>query len=167
MNIMTAAPSETLPTRLPQTYFVLNSKGEVKIGFSTNLRARLAALEMSAGERLSLLRMIPGGRATERWLHKRYAPLRQIGEWFTFCPTMLEVIPPDEIPTRKKQVIRRDVRLTCKERVKASIERAADIGISGTARLTLLAQSLNDEEADALVNLMLSELSLPTSGSAQ
>jgi len=151
--------------KLPQTYFVLNSKGAVKIGFSTNLDARLAALETSAGERLSVLRTIPGGRPTERWLHKRYASLRQMGEWFTFCPTMMEIVPPDEMPDRKTEIIRRDVRLTCKERVKASVERAADIGVSGTALLTLLAQSLNDEEADALVDLILSELSLsPTGG---
>jgi hypothetical protein len=153
--------------RLPQTYIVLNSKGAVKIGFSTNLDARLAALETSSGERLSVLRTIPGGSSTERWLHKRYAPLRLMGEWFTFCPSMMEIIPPDEIPARRTQVIRRDIRLTCKERVKASLERAGDIGISGTARLTLLAQALNDEEADALVDLILSGISLSSSGGSQ
>jgi hypothetical protein len=149
--------------RLPQTYMLLNSKGAVKIGFSTDLIARRASLEASSGERLSVIRTFSGGRATERWLHKRYADHRTVGEWFTFCPSMMQVIPPDEIPVRPKKVIRRDVRLTCKERVKATTERARDIGITGTARLTLIAQALNDEEANAAVEMILAGLSLPTS----
>jgi len=63
--------------------------GPVKIGWSTDVDDRLRAIQTGSPVALALLRTIDAHPIGERLLHQQYAHLRQRGEWFTFCPTML------------------------------------------------------------------------------
>ena len=54
----------------------------VKIGFSTNVAKRLAALQTSQPHKLRLLAVVEGDLSTESALHARFAELRHQGEWF-------------------------------------------------------------------------------------
>ena len=64
--------------------------GQVKIGWSRNLPERLMALQ--APSAVNVIRVIEGGRQTEAWLHRHFAEVRRIGEWFDFHPEMLQIV---------------------------------------------------------------------------
>lgn len=73
-------------------YFIrLGSR--VKIGFSTNVRSRLADLPHE-----QVLGVIPGTFADENRLHKQFAHLRTTGEWFRAEPELLEFIAKNAKP---------------------------------------------------------------------
>lgn len=64
-------------------YFIANG-GRVKIGFTTNLKSRLAALALRSDSVLLALR---GGPELERALHARFAKYRNGNtEWFEMAP---------------------------------------------------------------------------------
>jgi hypothetical protein len=86
-------------------YFAADSNGSVKIGRARDVERRLRSLETSHTEALRLLRVVDGGPATERWLHRKFAAQRIRGEWFSYCPEMMTVRPPDEIPPKPKQIV--------------------------------------------------------------
>jgi hypothetical protein len=69
----------------------------VKLGFSENVKSRLVGLQTASFIKLRLLRVIDGGRATERWLHQAYDHLWVEREWFRFDPSMLEIVPPIDL----------------------------------------------------------------------
>lgn len=145
--------------RLPQAasvvYFIQSAiTGSVKIGWTTDLAARLAGLQTGHDGALFVVRQIQGGRATERWLHRRFASLRLRGEWFEYCPEMLTIIPPDEIIAPAKVTIRRDVRLTLSERLQESIQNGEAIGLSSKQILTTFVTKLTDEEAEQVLSLI-------------
>ena len=138
-------------------YFVQNeATGSVKIGHSTDLQMRLSSLQTSADADLRVIRTVPGGRAVERWFHKRFAHLHIKGEWFAFTACMLTEIAPDEIPVRKSVVIRRDVRLTAGERLRASFEAASGMGSSHRETLLMACTALHEDEALAVINALKS-----------
>ena len=56
----------------------------VKIGWTTNLRQRMSALQTGCPERLLLIGSVPGRQYQEREIHKLFAPLRARGEWFRY-----------------------------------------------------------------------------------
>jgi hypothetical protein len=58
--------------------------GVVKIGTTKSINTRLATLRVSSPHHLKLIGTIPGGRALERRLHKRYSQDRKAGEWFNY-----------------------------------------------------------------------------------
>lgn len=62
--------------------------GEVKIGISRNVAARVAQLQTASGAALKLLACFPGDRDAEAGLHARFARDRRTGEWFTFSPAI-------------------------------------------------------------------------------
>lgn len=80
----------------------VGENGPVKIGISWNVAWRLRDLQYrTARERLHLLRVIEGGRWTERWLHWRFAALMvRRREWFAFHPDMLTVEVPKSVHPR-------------------------------------------------------------------
>lgn len=69
-----------------QVVYVIGQPGSriAKIGTTSNLRARLRALQTGHPFRLEVLWSCPGGRRLESWLHKGLAPRRLEGEWFDF-----------------------------------------------------------------------------------
>lgn len=72
-------------------------EGSVKIGLAQDVGRRVASLQTASPVYLSVIRIYPGGRQTERWLHERFAANRLNGEWFDFVPEMLTAEPPAEV----------------------------------------------------------------------
>jgi hypothetical protein len=62
-------------------YFLAADKA-VKVGYTTHLRSRLAALSTANADELRLVGVLPGDRALERLCHKRLVGHRVRGEWF-------------------------------------------------------------------------------------
>ena len=63
-------------------YFLRNAdRTAIKIGTTIRLSARLKTLAAEHGE-LEVLAVIDGGRDQEKGLHRRFADLRTVGEWF-------------------------------------------------------------------------------------
>lgn len=62
-------------------YFIA-AKDRVKIGRTTNLRARLSSLQIANPAALRLIGAIPGGPLVERSIQKELAAFAVSGEWF-------------------------------------------------------------------------------------
>jgi hypothetical protein len=69
-----------------QVVYVIGQPGHqiAKVGTTSNLRARLRAIQTGHPFRLQVLWACPGGRRLEAWLHEGLAPRRLQGEWFDF-----------------------------------------------------------------------------------
>lgn len=78
--------------RVADVYFVqLGRRGLIKIGYSTDLNARVRAL-VSGHPSLRLIGSIPGTRLDEAAWHKQWQHLRSTGEWFRPHPTLVNAI---------------------------------------------------------------------------
>ena len=73
-------------------YFIRAESGPIKIGIALDPAERLAGLQISHFEKLSLLTTAPGGIRLETKLHHRFAHLRIRGEWFRPAPELLAEI---------------------------------------------------------------------------
>lgn len=80
--------------------YYVERDGYIKIGMTTNLEKRLKNLAnggtasppgMTIGP-VTLLASHGGGRASEKYMHRRFADLRLAGEWFRSSPELLEHI---------------------------------------------------------------------------
>lgn len=56
--------------------------GRIKIGTTIQLSYRLKQLASEFGDDLEVLAIIDGDRPEERQLHRKFAHLRTVGEWF-------------------------------------------------------------------------------------
>ena len=84
--------ASVLPKRgIGVVYFVRRSCGAIKIGLSWDLERRLIALRSQWGK-LELLATMPGDRATERALHRRFAEEALGREWFIPSPRLYATI---------------------------------------------------------------------------
>ena len=90
-------------------YFAKREDGLVKIGTSGNVKHRIMALSSKHKMSFDLLRKIGGGIEVERWVHEQFAPLRLFGEFFTFHPNMMSIIPPNWVIDAESDV--RDARI--------------------------------------------------------
>lgn len=64
-------------------YFIGGVKtGLVKIGHSTDAKFRLMGMQVGSPDDLVLLMTLPGGKAEEEELHRRFGYCRVRGEWF-------------------------------------------------------------------------------------
>ncbi len=82
-------------------YFISDGNGSVKIGHSWTPEQRLREMQAGSTYALKLMRVIKGGKAVEKWLHKRYASRRIRGEWFHLDQEMKVIIPPVELLPKK------------------------------------------------------------------
>lgn len=74
-------------------YFIQGAEGTpIKIGFSSDVRERLAALQTAHHCKLRILGGISGSQAVEAALHRRFARYRVEGEWFLACEEILSFI---------------------------------------------------------------------------
>jgi len=75
-------------------YFIRSgARGPVKIGYTRkDPSARLADLQTGSPVRLRLLGFMPGAPADERSLHRRFASLRLLGEWFHPSRELLDAL---------------------------------------------------------------------------
>lgn len=79
------------PIKTGHIYFVAAGDA-IKIGFTRELKSRIASLQTSAVESLKLLGTIEGTLFEERKLHERFAQHRVRGEWFKSSPDLLAFI---------------------------------------------------------------------------
>jgi hypothetical protein len=88
-------------SRLPGTtnaprscvYFMQQaSGGPIKIGFTTNLAARVASIQTATPGAIRVLATIPGGSSLEGFLHWRFERDKIRGEWFAPSPELLQLI---------------------------------------------------------------------------
>ena len=63
-------------------YFAQQERGPIKVGWTTNIEGRLAALRTSASCRIDLLAEMDGDKRTESYIHSRLSDYRAHGEWF-------------------------------------------------------------------------------------
>jgi hypothetical protein len=63
--------------------------GLVKIGFSNNVHLRFNKMQTDNSDKLTILRILDGGKELEAVLHARFSALKVRGEWFTFSKAML------------------------------------------------------------------------------
>jgi hypothetical protein len=76
-----------------QVYVIQDGKtGSVKIGCSRDPSMRLAELQRSTPNRLTLLVAVPGTMRQERALHRRFKTAQLAGEWFTATREILDWI---------------------------------------------------------------------------
>jgi hypothetical protein len=74
--------SDEISSREPLVYFISAESDLIKIGYTTNLSARLRSLRTAHPNELRILLAIPGSRDDERELHRRFAEYRVGREWF-------------------------------------------------------------------------------------
>lgn len=64
-------------------YFLQNERTlAIKVGFTTNVKARIQHLRPASPDRLRLLGVIPGDQGVERQVHRNLGAHRLVGEWF-------------------------------------------------------------------------------------
>lgn len=74
-------------------YFILaDDLGLVKIGHADNVRTRLDSLRGMSPVGLTLIATIQGDQILERSLHKKFARLRDHGEWFRYTMEISQFI---------------------------------------------------------------------------
>jgi hypothetical protein len=72
-------------------YFVKRGE-EVKIGFTTDITNRLSNLNSGSSVDLTVLLMVPGTPALERYFHSKFAADRIGREWFRLADPVQEFI---------------------------------------------------------------------------
>lgn len=63
-------------------YFIQNSEGPIKIGYSKNVKTRFESLQSSNPDTLILLAEVKGNKTMEQELHNKFSHLKIRGEWF-------------------------------------------------------------------------------------
>lgn len=92
----------TLRDRGNVYYIRSEDSGRVKIGWSSNVPARLKSLQRASASRLTLLYSEPGTGRDEANLHERFRAHRVHGEWFEPSADLLahikqrKALPPRE-----------------------------------------------------------------------
>ncbi len=76
----------------PLIYFVSAEGDRIKIGYSTNLNARLRSLRTSHPNGLEVLLVFPGTGDDEKQLHVQFAEFWIGGEWFGNCVAIRDYI---------------------------------------------------------------------------
>jgi len=80
-----------LDTKDSVIYFVQRQNGDVKIGKTVNLDARLRAISYEHGD-IKLLGVINGGVTKERIIHWCFSDINVYGEWFKLTPGIKKII---------------------------------------------------------------------------
>lgn len=91
-------------------FFIVKSRGEIKIGQSSDPAERRRNLQTGSSEEIEILHVTRGGRKVEGDWHKRFARLRTGAgrEWFNADPALLDAIEQDRQrhPQDTEQLIR-------------------------------------------------------------
>ncbi len=83
---------DPLPIRRVVYFIHEAGSGLIKIGYTERLGARLTQLRTPTPHRLTVLLTIPGAREMEGAMHRRFAALRERGEWFRAGAELLSFI---------------------------------------------------------------------------
>lgn len=83
------------PAKIPtDLYFVETDCAErhIKIGITSNIKDRVATMQMHCPYKIVLLKLVPGCAHMEKDLHIRFASDRIVGEWFKRSDDLLAVV---------------------------------------------------------------------------
>lgn len=87
--------------------YFMKAGNVVKIGFTTNPRARLHSLQTGCADPAIIVKIVEGTRRKERYFHKRFEIYRLKGEWFDLRGMLAKYlercISPVALPTPKQQ----------------------------------------------------------------
>lgn len=94
------------------TIYVLRSDNLVKIGFTENLRARVASIIGAIPIPVEIVGHMPGDKSVEKHFHDRFAAHHFSGEWFVCTAAMMTVfdailtpgLPAIELEKKPKRV---------------------------------------------------------------
>lgn len=76
-----------------KVYFVrAGTLGPIKIGFASDVRKRLRALQTASAQQLRIIGTIDGQLRDEAAMHKQWAHLRMGGEWFRAEDELLDFV---------------------------------------------------------------------------
>lgn len=78
-------------SKVHSVYFLQRHDGLIKIGTTTDLQQRVAAITKSHGM-LTVIRVINGDAKVERKLHHKFSSLHSFGEWFRGTPELIAAI---------------------------------------------------------------------------
>lgn len=81
-----------LPLHKQWVYFAQVATGHIKIGTTTNVAHRLAALQHAHAEPVLMLAIMPGGHAHEALLHQIFDRDRDSGEWFSPSAELMALV---------------------------------------------------------------------------
>lgn len=74
-------------------YFIQDTETlAIKIGFTSDPTARIAALQTGNSSCLKILMVTPGERSDEADLHQRFAASRIAGEWFRPSTDLIQML---------------------------------------------------------------------------
>lgn len=74
-------------------YFIqIGDSGDIKIGYTNNIKKRLKELQTGSPKKLKLLGYIDGGRTKEQELHSQFKQYRVNGEWFRLHQEIVDYI---------------------------------------------------------------------------
>ena len=85
------APPRRPPRRRMNLYFI-RCGDAIKIGITSNIKARMRDLAVANARALRVLALIEAGRYEEIAVHQRFAALRISGEWFRASPELLAFV---------------------------------------------------------------------------
>lgn len=97
-------------------YFIQSENGgPIKIGYADDLAKRLVSLQTSRPDKLVVVASFVGTIAHEKELHARFSHVREMGEWFTPVPELMDLIR--DIGASGAYVTKRDLsrNVTCHE----------------------------------------------------
>lgn len=77
--------------RRGRVYFI-ESGGLIKIGFTENLKSRLATLTSDSSHPIDTLLVVWGPKSLEAKFHEKFSSTREHGEWFHKSPELLSFI---------------------------------------------------------------------------
>jgi hypothetical protein len=86
------ATEMAIAARDGSSVYFADASGQMKIGWSKKVGARIAQLQTGSAVPIKLLGTMAGGRALERRLHDQFAHLRLSGEWFVAAPELLDFV---------------------------------------------------------------------------
>jgi Meiotically up-regulated gene 113 len=139
-------------------YFAQLPSGAIKIGFSSQVDARLEYLEMELGQTLTLLKTIPGDRSVERKIHKRFTHLR-VGRTEQFKPgdDLLEFIARPVLVGMNPSTVEAPRRFGTLVRIADDV--ASDAKSVAALRGTSMAEYLSETLRPILKQTIIDELS--------
>lgn len=73
-------------------YFIQRPDGKIKIGTAKNVEKRLKQIQVSAGEKLEVVKVTRGGTELEAYLHRLFESSNHFGEWFNPDEPLLKLL---------------------------------------------------------------------------
>lgn len=88
-------------------YFVKDTlNGNIKIGYSSTLRTRIAGIKSGDGSNIELLFIIHGDKDTENYYHTKFYHDHIIGDWFRPSEDLMKFINEQLSKTSKEDLIK-------------------------------------------------------------